>query len=213
MVRSVPDVPTARERLIGAGTDLFRRQGYVATSVDQICAGAGVSKGSFFHHFGSKEELATECLRAWDEAVARLQEAAAGEAGGDPIDRARRFMDAMVVRFADPSGYPSCLAGTTAQEVAETHPTLRDAANACFVNASGRFKTLLDDAFATGPLEVETAELSMLWSATLQGALVLAKASGDASCIPRSLAHVSRYIAALLEEARRLRDANGHEST
>ena len=44
---------------------LVRRQGYAATSVDEICAAAGVSKGAFFHHFASKEALGIAAAEQW----------------------------------------------------------------------------------------------------------------------------------------------------
>ena len=52
----------ARDKLIAAAHQEVRRQGYSATTVDQICAAAGVTKGAFFHHFESKEALAESPL-------------------------------------------------------------------------------------------------------------------------------------------------------
>jgi TetR/AcrR family transcriptional repressor of nem operon len=58
-VRHMPAPATsARDKIVAAAIDLFRRNGYVATTVDEICAAAGVTKGAFFHHFESKEDLA-----------------------------------------------------------------------------------------------------------------------------------------------------------
>ena len=44
----------ARDKLLEAGVRLVREQGYAATSVEQLCQLAGVTKGAFFHHFASK---------------------------------------------------------------------------------------------------------------------------------------------------------------
>lgn len=58
----------ARERLIEAAIGLFWRQGFSAVSVDQICDAADVRKGSFYHFFESKEDLALEALEAhWQQ--------------------------------------------------------------------------------------------------------------------------------------------------
>src|SRR3546814_4830994 len=58
---------SARAKLIAASHATVRRQGYSATTVDQICAAAGVTKGAFFHHFASKEELAVAAAEGWTD--------------------------------------------------------------------------------------------------------------------------------------------------
>ena len=70
---------TARERVLDAAVDLFATQGYSATSVSQVIERAGLTKGGFYHHFASKDELLFEIygdlitrqLAAMDEIVAR----------------------------------------------------------------------------------------------------------------------------------------------
>jgi TetR/AcrR family transcriptional repressor of nem operon len=57
----------ARDKLIAAGTTLIRKQGCVATTVDEICTAAGVTKVAFFHHFQTKEQLGEMCLKQWGQ--------------------------------------------------------------------------------------------------------------------------------------------------
>ena len=59
-------VPTsARDKLLEAGVKLVRQRGFGSTSVDQLCADAGVTKGAFFHHFASKEALGVALADYW----------------------------------------------------------------------------------------------------------------------------------------------------
>ncbi|HEY3506374.1 MAG TPA: helix-turn-helix domain-containing protein [Actinocatenispora sp.] len=76
--------PGARERLVVAAVDLFTEQGYDATTVAQIAARAGVTKSTFFRHFGDKREL----LVAGQETLSRLLAEGIAEAPGDasPLD-------------------------------------------------------------------------------------------------------------------------------
>jgi TetR/AcrR family transcriptional repressor of nem operon len=191
--------PSLRDALLEAATDLFRRQGYVATTVDEICAAAGATKGAFFHHFASKEAVAEACLVRWKQQFGATMAATLDKAGGDPAERLFALLDFFIDAFSDRNTVKSCLAGTTVQEVSETHPKLRSAANACFVALEGLLQSLLDSACRGRRLQRDTEALAKLWIATFQGALVLFKASGDGSVIPTSLRHVRSYIALQLD--------------
>jgi AcrR family transcriptional regulator len=75
-----------RRRLVSVATGLFAAQGYEATSVQQIVQAAGVTKGGFYHHFASKDELLFEVYhRVLAEQTSRLEEIASGP--GDPAQR------------------------------------------------------------------------------------------------------------------------------
>ena len=192
-----------RKKLIDAATDLVRRQGYNATSVDDICRQAGITKGAFFHHYASKEALVEAALDAWRDMFSEVLKGGDFHALRDPRKRVLGFMDFMTGLFADPQMLKSCLAGTTAQEAAMTHPNLRVAANTCFVKLEEYFQTLLDGAMKGSRRKVDTASLAALWVATMQGSLILFKASQDASLIAKNMTHVRAYIAAQLPEPRR----------
>ena len=62
----------SKTKLLDAALQVFRTKGYSATTVDDICHAAGVTKGSFFHHFTGKEELAIESTRHWTEVTGGL---------------------------------------------------------------------------------------------------------------------------------------------
>lgn len=68
---------SSRESLIEAATDLFQRQGYFATGVNDILAVTGLPKGSFYHHFkGGKVDLAATCVESLcDQVVAYIDRA------------------------------------------------------------------------------------------------------------------------------------------
>ena len=60
-----------RDRLLDAALALIRRGGLASTSVADLCAEAGLSKGAFFHHFASKEALALAATHHWDRVTGR----------------------------------------------------------------------------------------------------------------------------------------------
>jgi TetR/AcrR family transcriptional repressor of nem operon len=188
-----------REPLLDAATELFRRQGFVATTVDEVCAAAGATKGAFFHHFPSKEAIAEACLVRWRQQVGALAQRAETDAGANRTARLLAFLDFVIERFSDPRATKSCLAGTTAQEVSETHPKLREAANACFVALENHLAGLLRQAALERKVKLDADSLATLWVAGIQGSILLGKASRDETVIPQTLKHLRAYIAAQLE--------------
>jgi hypothetical protein len=90
------------------------------------------------------------------------------------------------------------------QEVSASSPVLRDAAQECFVKAQAYFQSLLDDAVQSDACraskrKLNTASLAEHWMGTVQGSLLLAKASRDEQVIRRNLTHFRNYMSALLQ--------------
>lgn len=193
-----PKPTTAREDLLAAGIDLFRRKGYVATTVDDICTQAKVTKGAFFHHFDSKETLAEACLKQWDAAAAARDRSAAYHALENPVEKLLACLDFYIEMFGNPKLLKSCLAGTVVQEVSESNAVLRDAAQQCFVHAEQQFTSLLEEAARARRRKLNAPALAQLWMATLQGSLILCKASGDDQVIAQNLRQIREHICLLL---------------
>jgi TetR/AcrR family transcriptional regulator, transcriptional repressor for nem operon len=75
---------TARNKLLNAALLTIRERGYEATSVDSLCAAAGVTKGAFFHYFKSKEDLAVNAAEHWNTVTGGLFAKAPYHAYEDP---------------------------------------------------------------------------------------------------------------------------------
>lgn len=173
--------------------ELFRRDGFASTSVDEICSAAGVTKGAFFHYFDSKEALAEECLVAWRESAVRMVEAAWKGAEG-PVERLHRFMEAFLTMLEKPGENASCLAGTLVQETWESNPKLREAAGQCLGGARDLSTKMIAECAAARGRTVDAASLAALWLSALQGGLLLYKAFRDPRVLLDSLRHVKAYI-------------------
>src|SRR5688500_13927974 len=85
--------PSARDTLLQAAMRVVRQKGYAATSVDDLCAAAGVTKGAFFHHFASKEDLAVAAAGHWNEFATEFFRTAPYHAHKDPLDRLLGYID------------------------------------------------------------------------------------------------------------------------
>ena len=88
---------THKERLLRQGTKLFYAQGFHGTTVDAILASAGVPKGSFYHHFGSKDDLVTEAVvLGLDRWLLEIERALAALARDDPAERFTRALSVAI---------------------------------------------------------------------------------------------------------------------
>src|SRR3989475_1955758 len=87
-------VSDAKERLTEAVRELIWTGSYGSTTIDQICARAGVKKGSFYYFFDSKADVATEALDA-EFKKKRLQMDSLFSPTIPPVERIRKYCDYM----------------------------------------------------------------------------------------------------------------------
>lgn len=188
----------ARARLLEAATRLIRRQGFAATSVDEVCAEAGVTKGAFFHHFASKEALGTAAVEHWTATTSALFAAAAYHGRADPLDRVLAYLALRRDLAAGTAAEYSCLAGTAVQEMHAASPAIRAAALAAIESGAAHVERHLAEALAAHPVPgVTAAGLALFLQTVVQGGIVVAKAADDPGDLVAALDHAERYLRCL----------------
>ncbi len=194
----------ARQQLLAAAFSLIRAKGYSSTSVDELCAKAGVTKGAFFHHFKSKDALAVAAANHWSEITGAFFETAPYHAHSDPLDRVLGYLDFRKAILKGEIAEFTCLVGTMVQEIYGTNPDIRDACGASISRHAARIETDIAAAMMRHRIRTRwTAEsLALHTQAVLQGAFILAKATGDAAVAAASIDHLRRYIEMLFQPAR-----------
>lgn len=191
-----PQQGTAREKLLKVALGLIRAKGYEATSVEDLCVAAGVTKGAFFHHFKGKEALGVAAAEFWSETTGAFFAAAPYHAHEDPLDRVLGYVAFRRAILVGAVPEFTCLVGTMVQEVYETSDAIRAA---CAASISGHAGTLVADIEAAraryGISAGWTAEsLALHTQAVLQGGFILAKATGGAAAAIDSVDHLARYV-------------------
>src|ERR1700728_2986464 len=119
----------SKTRFLDAALHVIRAKGYSATRIEDICEAAGLTKGSFFHHFDSKETLALEAADYWTEGSEALFASAPFRDHADPLHRLLAYVDFRKATHTGDLRVFTCLVGTMVQEVYNTHPALREACN------------------------------------------------------------------------------------
>ena len=198
-----PRRPSARAKLIDAAHLLVRRQGYAATSVDEICTTAGVTKGAFFYHFPSKEALGAEAAAQW---TARANELIftlpPWTRLPDPLDRLLAHIDFRASLIDGPAESYTCFVGTMVQESYASNEALRRASDASMTAYAGRLAEDIAAAIDKYGIKNNVTAISLAWhvQAVLQGGFILAKARGEAAIARETVAHLKRYVEMLFEK-------------
>src|SRR5262245_9952451 len=190
-----PESPT-RDKLLDAAQDLMLAKGFTATSVDEICDAAGVTKGSFFHYFDGKEELGRVLAERFFKSMRQRFATAPHRQKKDPLDRIHGFLDMVVGRGRTAGAGKGCLLGTFVQELFETHPGIRDVCADCFAEQAAFLAADFAEAKAKYVPKARWDPRSMAEHliAVIQGSIILAKAKQDAKPLEENARHFREYL-------------------
>jgi TetR/AcrR family transcriptional regulator, transcriptional repressor for nem operon len=202
-ISSAVTIPPSKRKLLDAALHVIRARGYAATTVEDICVQAEVTKGSFFHHFKSKDDLALAAVGYWRAMTEGFFAGAPYHNASDPLVRLLGYLDFRgKILTGDLPDY-TCLLGTLVQETYDTHPAIRAA---CEQALSSHVAELTRDIQAARKLYAPKARwtaksVGNLIQSVLQGAFIFAKAQQSPATIRESLEHLRHYLQFLLPPA------------
>lgn len=210
----MPPATDSRTRLLDAAMLVIRTRGYAGTTVDDICRAAGVTKGSFFHHFKSKDELAVATVEHFSTMADGLFATAPYHQADDPLDRLLGYVDFRAEILIGQLPEFTCLLGTLVQETYDTHPDIRAA---CDRGMSSHVAELTRDVALAKARHVPDApwtpeSVGYFIQSVLQGAFIFAKAKQGTQVARDSLAHLRRYLSVLFHQEGPSRTAKSAKS-
>jgi len=189
----------ANERLIETAAALMHERGFNDVGVQEICTAAGVQKGSFYHFFKSKDDLAVAALdKHWSDARNQFWRLAFGEDVA-PLDRIRRFFQMAYFYFKQAheagTGIWGCPFGNAALEMALTNDAVSEKIGIVFSDAISFFQQAIEDAARRGDIETQDPRQSAeaLW-AFYEGILLMAKARRDPEVIRRLSQDANNFL-------------------
>jgi TetR/AcrR family transcriptional regulator, transcriptional repressor for nem operon len=179
---------TTRDQIVGAADRLIYEQGYDHTSFAHIAEAVGISRGNFYHHFKTKDEILEAVIDARMAGTASMLQQWEARSTS-PADRIRSFIHMMVDNRADIRRF-GCPVGTLCTELAKLgHPAKADANRLLAL-----FRDWLRDQFEQLGRKADADELAMHALARSQGIATLAAAFNSDAYIGREVALMDAWL-------------------
>ncbi len=177
-------------------------KGFPATTVDEICAAAGVTKGSFFHYFKSKEHLGKAVLDRFCSSMQQVMREGTFRKKGDPLQLVYGYVDFAIKMTKNPIFANGCLLANFTQELSDVHPEIRSLCAERFTQWAEALKQDLDQAKTkyAPKAPFDTRSLAEHFISVLEGSLILGKAKQDMKVVEKNLLHFKQYLKNLFEK-------------
>jgi AcrR family transcriptional regulator len=191
---------TARDRILDLAENAVLQKGFAATSIDELVAGAGITKSGFFYHFKDKSDLAKALLERYLERDHAILEDIFGRARQLHDDPLHSFLIGLKL-FAEmlenlPEVHPGCMAASICYQDQLFNREIRD------LNAEGllawrrRFRGNLDAIAAAYPprFEIDLDAAADMLTTLVEGAIILARSLKDKRILPQQVLLYRSFI-------------------
>lgn len=169
---------STKDLILDAAEILILQKGVSATSLNDICNLAKTSKGALFHYFKSKNDLIIESIIRFSEHSLTKYKNLVSSSNGDAVKMLEIFFAKFEVEiFAN--DLVGCVVGISAQELAVNNPELQQVITQAFSPVLDFFAELVECAAQQQRVNINAHELSLMWLACSQGALMLYRGLGD----------------------------------
>lgn len=144
-----------KERLLEAGLSMLLERGYADLGIQAVLRATGTPKGSFYHHFESKQDFALQVVDRYMEEVHQGLAACLQHGSEPPLERVRHFFEETEKRYRS-EGYLGCLLGGLGQELSGVSDVFRQKIEHCFSEIAARIAICLEEARGRGDLPAQT---------------------------------------------------------
>lgn len=194
------DGTVTREKILDAAQGLILERGYAGMTVENVLDAVGVTKGAFFYHFKSKDDLAKELIQRFarqDAEVYTETRARAENLSADPLQQMLIFIGLFEEMFADlTEPYPGCLFASYVYELQQFDQETGDLIKATFQKWRDLLKEKFDAIVERHPpaTKIDTASLADAFTVILEGAFITAKALDEPKVIAEQLRLFKNHV-------------------
>ena len=200
------DGAVTRERILDAAQDLVLDRGYVGMTVEHVLHRVGITKGAFFHHFKTKDDLAKALLRRFahrDAQVYSETRERAEKLSDDPLQQMLIFIRLFEDMFGElKEPYPGCLFASYLYELQQFDDETRGLIRDSFI----KWRELLKEKFEAilrkypAQTKVDAASLADAFTVVLEGAFITGKAMNEPEVVSEQLRHFRNYVELLFRK-------------
>jgi len=204
-VRMRKDGIATREKILDAAQALILERGYAGMTVDHVLARVGITKGAFFHHFKTKDDLARALLGRfadYDADIYRDTRARAEKLSDDPLQQVLIFIRLFEEMFSGlTTPYPGCLFASYIYEMQQ----FGDDTRKMICDSFAMWRALLKEKFEAAARKypprnpVDTGHLADAFTVVLEGAFITSKAMNEPLVVAEQLRLYRNYIELLFE--------------
>jgi TetR/AcrR family transcriptional regulator, transcriptional repressor for nem operon len=200
------DGAPTRARILDAAERLVLDKGFAGTSVDDVIAAAETTKGGFFHHFPSKQELARALVERYVAADMELLDSLferVERESDDPLDQLLRFVSLQDITDELAGETPGCLYASFCYEQELVDETTRDLIADAVLAWRRRTREKLDQVAARYPprVPVDLDALADQGLAVYEGTFILSRALDEPELLRGQLQHFRNYLELLFRPA------------
>lgn len=134
---------------------MLLRHGYNDLGIQSLLESTGVPKGSFYHHFKSKQDFALQVVDLYMVEVHEGLDSTLGDQGLPPLDRVRAFFESTGEKYRS-DGFLGCMLGGLGQELAGVSEVFQNRIEGCLSEIAGRIAECFEDARGRGHIPPES---------------------------------------------------------
>lgn len=188
------------EKILDAAEACVLSRGFAGTSVDHILEAAEISRGTFFYHFDTKDDMARALIQRYADKDTRTGEefmARAENLSRDPVQQVLIFIGLYIEMFGGlEEGPPGCLFATYSYEAGLFDRETHDIIDGAFRHWRQLLGSKLDEAIAAHPprMPVDGADLADLVYGIFEGAMIMGRVLKEKQAMTRALLHYRSYL-------------------
>lgn len=189
--------PTHKDSLLKHGMRRFYATGYHGTSVDTVLEEAGVPKGSFYHHFGSKEGFAMAVVHEYHKNSAARLRKWSGNLDITAPERLRGYMEELAQALAHRGNRQGCLVGKFTLELAPASDQFSALLGTMLSSWKSSVQAVIAEGQSSGTVrsDISSSDLASLVLSSIQGAVLLGLAHRSSEPMHIAAATVPKLIA------------------